>query len=263
MSGRLPHGARCARDTDATSVHRVAIERQGDQLPRVSAGVDARGAESTAGGAQRLKPRLRGVSHKYAAWTAVVAGLGLVVAAPTQRSRLAMAVYAVALVSLFATSALYHRITWPPAGRRRMRRLDHAMIFVLIAGTYTPFAALVLTASSAVAVLSVVWGAALAGVGLQFAWSAAPKWVMALLCVAVGWVALATLPELWHAVGPVPIALLMGGGALYTLGAITYALRRPDPAPTVFGYHEVFHALVIGAALLHFVAVAGWVLPRG
>jgi hemolysin III len=103
----------------------------------------------------------------------------------------------------------------------------------------------------------------LAGVGLQFAWSAAPKWVMAVLCVAVGWVALATLPELWHEVGPVPIALLVGGGALYTLGAITYALRRPDPAPTVFGYHEVFHALVIGAALLHFVAVAGWVLPRG
>jgi hemolysin III len=219
--------------------------------------------ESTVSGGARPKPRLRGASHKYAAWTAAVAGLGLVAAAPTQRSRLAVAVYAVALVSLFATSALYHRITWSPAGRRRMRRLDHAMIFVLIAGAYTPFAAVLLSASSAAAVLSVVWGAALAGIGLQFVWSAAPKWVMALLCVAVGWVALATLPELWHAVGPVPIALLVGGGALYTLGAITYALRRPDPAPAVFGYHEVFHALVIGAALLQFVAVAGWVLPRG
>ncbi len=211
---------------------------------------------------QCLKPRLRGVSHKYAAWAAAVAGLGLVVAAPTQRARLALAVYALALVSLFATSALYHRITWPPAGRRRMRRLDHAMIFVLIAGTYTPFATLVLSGSSGVVVLVVAWSAALAGVALQFAWSAAPKWLMALLCVAVGWVALATLPELWHEVGPVAIALLVGGGALYTLGAVTYALRRPDPAPTLFGYHEVFHALVIGAALLHFVAVAGWVLPR-
>jgi len=188
--------------------------------------------------------------------------LGLVVAAPTQRARLALAVYALALVSLFATSALYHRITWQPVGRRRMRRLDHAMIFVLIAGTYTPFATLVLSASSGVVVLVVAWSAALAGVALQFAWSAAPKWLMALLCVAVGWVALATLPELWHEVGPVAIALLVGGGALYTLGAVTYALRRPDPAPTLFGYHEVFHALVIGAALLHFVAVAGWVLPR-
>jgi hemolysin III len=263
MSGRLPHGTRRGRETNGSSVHRVANERHGDQSQRVSTGVDARSAESTARGRQRLKPRLRGVSHKYAAWAAAVAGLGLVVAAPTQRSRLAMAVYAVALVGLFATSALYHRITWPPAGRQRMRRLDHAMIFVLIAGTYTPFAALVLSPSSAAAVLSVAWGAALAGVGLQFAWSAAPKWVMALLCVAVGWVALATLPELWFAVGPVPIALLMGGGALYTVGAVTYAQRRPDPAPTVFGYHEVFHALVIGAALLHFVAVAGWVLPRG
>jgi hemolysin III len=212
---------------------------------------------------QRLKPRLRGVSHQYAAGVAAIAGLGLVVAAPTQRARLAMAVYALALVSLFATSALYHRITWPPTGRGRMRRLDHAMIFVLIAGTYTPLAVLVLSASSAAAVLVVAWGAALAGGGLQFAWSAAPRWVTALLCVAVGWVALATLPELSHAVGPVAIALLVGGGALYTLGAVTYALRRPDPAPTVFGYHEVFHALVIGAALLHFVAVAGWVLPRG
>lgn len=174
-----------------------------------------------------------------------------------------MAVYALALVSLFATSALYHRITWSPAGRRRMRRLDHAMIFVLIAGTYTPFAALTLSASSATALLSVAWGAALAGVFIQFAWSSAPKWVLPLLCVAVGWVSLATLPELWQAVGPLPVVLLVSGGALYTLGALTYALRRPDPVPTIFGYHEVFHALVIGAALLHLIAVAGWVLPRG
>jgi hemolysin III len=211
---------------------------------------------------QRLKPRLRGVSHKYAAWAAAAAGVGLVVAAPTQRSQLAMAVYAMALVSLFATSALYHRVTWAAAARRRVRRLDHAMIFVLIAGTYTPFAALVLSESSAAVVLGVVWGAAVLGVGLQFAWSAAPKWLMVLLCIAVGWVSLVMLPQLWNAVGPLPVGLLVGGGVLYTLGALTYALRRPDPAPTVFGYHEVFHALVIGAALLHFVAIAGWVLPR-
>jgi len=215
----------------------------------------------SAGPGSPLKPRLRGVSHQYAAWVAALAGFGLVLAAPTQRARLAMAVYALALVSLFAISALYHRITWPPAGRRHMRRLDHAMIFVLIAGTYTPFAALVLSTSSAAFVLAVAWGAALVGVGLQFAWNAAPRWVMALLCVAVGWVALATLPELWQTIGPVAIALLVSGGALYTLGALTYALHRPDPVPSVFGYHEVFHALVIMAAILQFVAVAGWVLP--
>jgi hemolysin III len=174
-----------------------------------------------------------------------------------------MVVYAAALVGLFAVSALYHRVTWAEAARQRMRRLDHAMIFVLIAGTYTPFAVLVLSEPSAAVVLSAVWGAAVAGVGLQFAWSAAPKWLMALLCVAVGWVSLVTLPQLWNTVGPVPIGLLVGGGVLYTLGALTYALRHPDPAPTVFGYHEVFHALVIGAALLHLVAIVGWVLPRG
>src|SRR5262245_14114262 len=140
-------------------------------------------AEATRHPAQRPKPRLRGVSHKYAAWAAAAAGLALVVLAPTPRSRVAMAVYAVALVSLFATSAVYHRITWAPAARRRMRRLDHAMIFVLIAGTYTPFAAVVLSTSAAVAVLSIAWGAAVAGIALQFAWSAAPKWVMAVLCV--------------------------------------------------------------------------------
>jgi hemolysin III len=212
---------------------------------------------------QRVKPRYRGVSHKYAAWVAAFAALALVAAAPTQRSRLAMAVYGMALVCLFATSALYHRITWSVAARRRMRQLDHSMIFVLIAGTYTPFALLVLSESSAEKVLVAAWGVAVVGIGLQFAWSAAPKWITAVLCVVVGWVSLVALPEVLNAVGPAPIVLLAAGGVLYTLGALTYALRRPDPAPTVFGYHEVFHALVVAAALLHFAAVAGWALPRG
>jgi hemolysin III len=136
------------------------------------------------------------------------------------------------------------------------------MIFVLIAGTATPFAVLVLSPSIGSAVLAVAWTAALGGLGLQVAWGAAPKWVTALVCVALGWAALAILPTLWSTLGSWAVMLLVGGGAVYTLGAVVYALRRPDPAPAVFGYHEVFHALVILAALLHFVAIANWLLPR-
>ena len=209
--------------------------------------------------ARPLKPRLRGVSHQYAAPVAAVAGVALVAVSPTPAARLPLAVYAVALVGLFATSALYHRVTWSSAARQRVRHLDHGMIFVLIAGTSTPFAVLVLPPPLGMLVLVVAWTAALAGVVLQVVWGAAPKWVTALVCAALGWAALATLPALWSSLGPWPVLLLVGGGAVYTLGAAVYALRRPDPAPTVFGYHEVFHALVILAAGLHFAAVASWV----
>jgi hemolysin III len=209
-----------------------------------------------------LKPRLRGVSHQYAALVAAPAGLALVAASPTPAARLPLAVYAVALVGLFAMSALYHRVTWSPTARQRLRRLDHGMIFVLIAGTATPFAVLVLPPPVGTAVLAVAWTAALGGMGLRVVWGAAPKWVTALVCVALGWAALATLPALWSALGPWAVLLLVGGGAVYTLGAAVYALRRPDPAPAVFGYHEVFHALVILAAALHFAAVANWLPPR-
>jgi hemolysin III len=159
-------------------------------------------------------------------------------------------------------SALYHRVTWSPTARQRIRCLDHSMIFVLIAGTSTPFAVLVLPPPVGTAVLVVAWTAALAGVVLQVVWGAAPKWVTALVCAALGWAALATFPALWSSLGPWPVLLLVGGGAVYTLGAAVYALRRPDPAPTVFGYHEVFHALVIIAAALHFAALASSLLPR-
>jgi hemolysin III len=209
-----------------------------------------------------LKPRLRGVSHQYAALVAALAGAVLVAASPSPAARASFAVYAVALTGLFAMSALYHRVTWSPTVRNRIRCLDHGMIFVLIAGTTTPFAVMVLPANIGSAVLAIAWTAALGGLGLQVAWGTAPKWVTAAVCVGVGWAALALLPTLWSALGPSAVMLLVAGGAVYTLGAVVYALRRPDPAPAVFGYHEVFHALVIGAALLHFVAVATWLVPR-
>jgi hemolysin III len=207
------------------------------------------------------KPRLRGVSHQYAAVVASLAGAALVAASPTPAARVPLAVYALAVVGLFAISALYHRVTWSPIARKRVRCLDHGMIFVLIAGTATPFGVLVLPPRVGGAVLAIAWTAAVGGLGLQVAWGAAPKWVTALVCVALGWAALAILPTLWSTLAPGAVMLLLAGGAVYTVGAVVYTLRRPDPAPAVFGYHEVFHALVIAAALLHFVAVANSFLP--
>ena len=155
--------------------------------------------------------------------------------------------YAASVVGLFGTSALYHRVTWSAAARRWMRRLDHSMIFVLIAGTYTPFALLALKGTLATAILVAVWAGAAAGVVMKLVWIDAPKWVVALTYVLLGWVAVAAFPQLYDAVGLTGITMVAGGGLLYTAGAVVYALRRPDPVPTVFGYHEVFHVLVIVA----------------
>jgi hemolysin III len=206
---------------------------------------------------------LRGVSHQYAFFVAVVTGVVLVLAAPDGKSTLAAAIYAAAVCGLFGVSALYHRVTWSPPGRRWMRRLDHTMIFVLIAGTYTPVALLALHGTLAIAILAVVWGGALGGVILKLVWIDAPKRLGAALYVALGWVAVATMPQIWSTLGWGAVTLLALGGLLYTLGAIVYAARRPDPAPTVFGYHEVFHALVIAAAALHYGVIAFAVVPRG
>jgi len=211
-----------------------------------------------------VKPRLRGVSHQWAFFAALALGVALVLTAPTERATLAAAVYAVAVAGLFGTSALYHRVDWrAPAARRRMKRLDHSMIFVLIAGTYTPFALLVLQGPLAIAILAVVWGGALAGIVLKLAWIDAPKWVSAIVYVCLGWVALAASPQLLDGLGVTAATMVAVGGALYTAGAVVYALKRPDPAPTVFGYHEVFHLLVIAAAAIQYAVIAFVVLPAG
>jgi hemolysin III len=196
------------------------------------------------------------------AGVALVAGLMLVRASPSPAARVPLAIYSLSLVGLFAMSALYHRVTWSATARRRIRCLDHGMIFVLIAGTATPFAVLALPPLVGTAILAVAWTAALGGLAFQFAWAAASKWVTALVCVALGWTTLATAPALASSLEPVAIALLIGGGAVYTAGAAVYVLRRPDPVPAVFGYHEVFHALVILAAGLHFAVVATWLVLR-
>jgi hemolysin III len=209
-----------------------------------------------------VKPRLRGVLHQYAFFVSLALGVSLVALAPAGRAKLAAVIYALAVSGLLGTSALYHRVTWSKRVRAWMRRLDHSMIFVLIAGTYTPFALLVLSGTLARAILIVVWAGAAAGVVLKLAWITAPRWVTAGVYVALGWVAIAAMPDLASALGAAAVALVMAGGVLYTAGAVIYALKRPNPVPTVFGYHEVFHALVVAAAAAHFAVIAFFVMPH-
>lgn len=207
------------------------------------------------------RPRFRGVFHQYAFFASLITGAALVLVAPTRKATTAAAIYAASVSGLFGASALYHRVSWRPATRRWMRRLDHSMIFVLIAGTYTPFAVLVLHGALANVVLGIVWGGALAGMLLKLLWVDAPKWLMAGIYLALGWVGVATAPQMLSRAGVGAVTLLFVGGALYSAGAIIYALRRPDPRPTVFGYHEIFHVLVIAAAATHYAAIAGYALP--
>ncbi|MBF5045698.1 hemolysin III family protein [Aggregicoccus sp. 17bor-14] len=207
-----------------------------------------------------VKPLLRGVSHQAAASVALGAGAVLVALAPTAPARAAALVYALSLVAMFAVSALYHRPTWSPRARARMRRLDHATIFVLIAGTFTPFAVLGLGGSAATTLLAVAWGGALLGLLQSLFWVHAPKPVSALLYLALGWAISPYFGALRAAVGTRALGLLLAGGVAYSVGALVYALRRPNPFPRVFGYHEVFHALVIVASVCHFAAVLGLVV---
>ncbi len=210
-----------------------------------------------------LKPRLRGVFHQWAFVVSLVAGVALVALAPSGRAAVVGGVYAGALAGMFGASALYHRGTWRPSVRAWLRRLDHSMIFVFIAASCTPVIVLCLDGVLPVVVLSIVWGGAAAGVALKMVWINAPRVLAATVYMVLGWVGVLMLPQLVSSVGIAPAALFVAGGALYTAGAVIYMRRRPDPLPAVFGFHEIFHALVIAAALAHFVAIAAFVVPRG
>jgi hemolysin III len=208
------------------------------------------------------RPRLRGVFHLWAFVVFSALGAVLVATAPGGRERLAGAVFCASLVLTFGVSALYHRVTWRPAARRMMRRLDHAAIYLLIAGTYTPYGLLILSGAWQFSVLGVVWiGAALA-IAQRLVWVDAPKWVAAFAGISLGWVGVVAFPQIVSETGSAGTALVVAGGVLYTLGAIVYVLQRPDPAPAVFGYHEIFHLMTIAAAACHFAAIAFFVLPR-
>jgi hemolysin III len=210
---------------------------------------------------QRSRPRLRGVLHQYAFFASLLAGIPLVAIAPTPSARFAATAFAASVAAMFGVSAVYHRVTWRPRPRAWMARLDHATIYLLIAGTYTPYALLALSGAWRVAVLAVVWSGAAAAIVLKFAWVDAPKALAAALGVALGWAGVVALPQLVEEVGAAATVLVVAGGALYTTGAVVYALRRPDPLPAVFGYHELFHALVVAGVACHYASVAFFVVP--
>jgi hemolysin III len=208
-------------------------------------------------------PILRGVSHFWAFWCALAATIPLVAFAPGGAARGAALVYGAGLCVLFAGSATYHRYKCGPRLRRLLCRIDHSAIFVFIAASYTPVALLVLDGPTGVVLLATAWAGAIGGVTMSVAWISAPRILFAATYVALGWVAILAVPELVSRLSLTPLLLIGGGGVLYTVGAVVYATRRPDPWPRVFGFHEVFHALVIAAAALHFVAMAGWIIPAG
>ncbi|MDQ2837601.1 MAG: hemolysin III family protein [Actinomycetota bacterium] len=208
--------------------------------------------------AVEIKPRMRGWLHTYAAVVSLVAGVILVaVATATHGSRagIATTIYAITVTLLFGTSAVYHRRGWGPTGHGLMKRLDHSMIFVFIAGTYTPFAVLTLPKTSSAVVLAVVWAGALFGVILKNAWPNAPRFISVPLYIALGWVAVFMLPQLLHSFGVAALVLIATGGILYTLGALAYGFKRPNPYPNTFGFHEVFHLCTLVAAACHYIAV--------
>jgi hemolysin III len=209
------------------------------------------------------KPLLRGVLHQGAFLAALVIGPLLVVGADEPRRQVAASVFAASVAACFGASALYHRVTWTPALRPWMRRVDHAGIYLLIAGTYTPVCLLVLDGTWRLVILVIVYAGAAAAVALKFAWVDAPKWLAAVLGIALGWTGVVVLPQLATRLEPAAVALLGAGGLMYTAGAIVYARRRPDPLPSVFGYHEVFHALTILAVACQYVAIAFFIVRVG
>lgn len=210
--------------------------------------------------AEDLKPLLRGVLHQCAFFLSLVVGALLVATASSDAARWSGLVFATSVTAMFGASALYHRGTWAPRKRQWLRRLDHAMIFLLIAGTYTPVGLLILSGAWQVVVLTVVWTGAACAILIRLLWTDGPRWIAVAIAVGLGWVAVLVLPQLVRGIAPAGVALLLTGGLLYTLGSLVYARKRPNPLPAVYGFHEVFHTLVIAAAACQYVAIAFFVL---
>ena len=207
-------------------------------------------------------PLLRGVLHQAGFFVACVVGAVFVTTVDGRRL-VAAAVFAAAAVTMLGSSTLYHRVRWSPRARLRMRQLDHAGIYLLIAGTYTPVGLLALHGNLQHVVLAVVWVGAGAAILAKVFWAASPKWFSAVLGLALGWVGIFAMPQVARTAGPAAVALLAAGGLAYTVGAVIYARRRPDPLPAVFGYHEMFHALTLVALACQYVAIAFFIVRVG
>jgi hemolysin III len=207
-----------------------------------------------------VKPRLRGWIHACMAPLVLVGAIVLVALAPTTTGKVSTAIFGVTAILLFGTSAIYHRGTWSPRWAAILRRLDHTNIFLIIAGTYTPLAALMLPYDKARTLLVVVWAGALAGLLARVFWLGAPRWFYVPIYVALGWVAVVFLSDLWHTertdFGPTIVWLVMAGGLAYTLGAVVYGTKRPNPSPRWFGFHEIFHSLTVVGYVCHYIGVS-------
>jgi hemolysin III len=208
-----------------------------------------------------VKPRLRGVFHQWAFFLAIPLGIALVLVADTTRGRVAAAVFALSVVTMFGASALYHIPDWAPSRRVWLRRLDHAGIYCLIAGTYTPVGLFVLHGAWQTVVLAIVWSGCAAAIFIKLLWIASPKWLSAVVGILLGWVGVVALPKIVSGAGWTCMLLILAGGIAYSVGAVVYATRRPDPYPAVFGYHEVFHLLTVVAVGLQYAAIAFYVIP--
>jgi len=210
-----------------------------------------------------VKPRLRGISHLYAGAVAVVLGVVTVATAPSGTATVAAVIYSVGLVTMFGASALYHRPRWSEAQAARFLKVDHTAIFLMIAGTSTPIALLAVGGTLGDVVLALVWTIAIAGIVFEWLPVTAPRGYVTAVYLTIGWIGVIGLGGLWDSTGAEGVALVAGGGVLYTVGAVVHAAHRPDPWPLVFGYHEIFHAFVIAAALAHWCAIQFLVLPLG
>jgi hemolysin III len=213
-------------------------------------------ATADPGSATAAKPRLRGWLHAGIFPVAVVAGIVLISLAPTTAGRISAAVYTATAAMLFGTSAVYHRGSWSPRTLGVLKRLDHSNIFLIIAGTYTPFAALLLPPGRARVLLFLVWGGALGGVLFRVLWVGAPRWLYTPVYIALGWVAVIYLPDFLRQGGVALLCLVITGGVLYTVGGVVYGIKRPDPSPRWFGFHEIFHACTVAAFIVHYIAVS-------
>ena len=205
---------------------------------------------------REVKPKLRGWLHAGMAPLALAAGIVLVALAPTAAGVVGGAVFLAASVLLFGTSGLYHRFYWGARGEAVLRRMDHANIYVFIAATYTPLALMLLEGRSRVALLVMIWVSALGGLLFRTLWLSAPRWLYTALYLVMAWAAMGWLPAFYGAGGPAVVALILGGGAFYTAGAVVYGRKRPDPSPRWFGFHEIFHACTIGGFVCHYVAIS-------
>ena len=212
---------------------------------------------------EEVTPTWRGVLHAYAFWVALAAAALLIALAPSPDARLAAGIYGAGMCALFAVSGLYHRWRWDPRWRPLVRRLDHSTIYIFIAASITPLALLGLTGPIQTAALLLGWIGALAGIAMSAAWIEAPRGLVAFSYVAVGCAALTGLPQTVSRLALTPLLLLGLGAVFYIIGAVVYALRRPDPWPRTFGFHEIFHSLVVVAAACHFVAMLVWIVPAG